>query len=133
MSTDIKSARLSIDVEGLEHKSPAPVASRIGQFVMSGGIYARDPATGQVPSTPAEQVVRMFKNIELVIGQAGGTTDDIIKVDIGVTDMAYRELINVEWKRMFPNPESRPARHVVPQGHLPSWAFVRCEITAILR
>lgn len=133
MNTDIKATRRSIVVEGLDRKSPAPVASTIGNLLMSGGIYGRDPATGQIPPTPEAQVTRMFKNIELVIEEAGGTTDHIIKVDIGVADMAYRELINVEWQRMFPLAESRPARHVVPQSHLPAPALVRCEITAVLR
>jgi enamine deaminase RidA (YjgF/YER057c/UK114 family) len=99
---------------------------------MSGGIYPRDPATKEIPKTIEEQVLRIFKNIELVIQKAGGTVEDIIKVDFGVIDMAYRPLINDEWQRMFSDEASRPVRHVVPESHLPSPALIRCEIVAVL-
>jgi 2-iminobutanoate/2-iminopropanoate deaminase len=133
MDTKTLHTRRSYYVAGLDRKSPAPLASRIGNLVMSGGIYPRDPATKLIHESIEEQVVRIFKNIDLVIREAGGTVEDIIKVDFGVSDMAFRPLINDEWVRMFPDETSRPVRHVVPESHLPAPALVRCEIVAVLR
>ena len=44
--------------------------------------------------------------------RAGGTTEDIIKINSFVKDPAtQRAALNAEWVKMFPDPNSRPARH----------------------
>ena len=45
----LMSNRTSIEVPGLEHVNPIPNASRLGPFLMSGGIFGKDPGTGKVP------------------------------------------------------------------------------------
>lgn len=126
------SARVSIQVDGLERKSPAPTACRIGNIVMSGGIYGRNPATRELAADAAGQIHQLFGNIRTVMQAAGGSTADIIKVEFDVADMALRGEINQAWADMFPDADSRPARHVVPASHLPDGAFVRCEFYAVL-
>jgi enamine deaminase RidA (YjgF/YER057c/UK114 family) len=43
---------------------------------------------------------------------AGATVDDVLKVDITVTDPSYRDFVNDEWSKLFTDEESLPARKV---------------------
>ena len=74
--------RRSIDVAGARHVNPIPSASRIGPFVVSGAISGADPATGKVPEDLDAQCAAMFANVRRVIETAGGTPDDIIKMNV---------------------------------------------------
>ncbi len=48
-----------------------------------------------------------------VIEAAGGTTDNIRKVIVYLKNFQYRQLVNKEWLKMFPNENDRPAHHVM--------------------
>jgi 2-iminobutanoate/2-iminopropanoate deaminase len=42
----------------------------------------------------------------------GGRTEHIVKINFFVKDpTSEREALNAEWVKMFPDPNSRPARH----------------------
>ena len=125
------SIRKSITVANIAHKFPVPNASRIGNIVVSGAIHPADPATRTVPDDLAAQCTNMFKNLKAVIEAAGGTTDDIIKVNVFIRDRNNREPLNVEWVRMFPDPESRPARHAQPL-QVEGPALVQCDFMAVI-
>src|SRR5262249_40683166 len=79
--------------------------------VVSGAISGADPATGAVPADLDAQCAAMFANVRRVIETAGGTTDDIIKMNVWITDRALRPIMNKYWVEMFPDPHSPPARH----------------------
>ncbi len=105
------SKRTSIEVKGLEHVNPIPNASRIGPFVVSGGIFGKDPETGKVPDGIDAQCQQMFVNVGKVLAAAGAKPDDIIKMSFWLKDMAHRPHMNKHWVEMFPDDHSRPARH----------------------
>lgn len=106
--------RKSINYPGFRHENPIPNASRIGNILMSSIISGRDPETGKAPDDLAGQVINVFKQIRLCVEAGGGTVDDIIKVNFWMKDPATgRAALNGEWSRMFPDPESRPARHTL--------------------
>jgi enamine deaminase RidA (YjgF/YER057c/UK114 family) len=124
--------RKSVNYPGFKHENPIPNASRIGNIVMSSIIGGRDPATATVPPDAEAQIVNVFKQIRLCVEAAGGTVDDIIKVNFWVKDPAVgRKMLNGEWSRMFPDPESRPARHTLA---LPPTAtnHVTCDFVAVI-
>jgi len=124
--------RRSIDVAGARHVNPIPSASRIGPFVMSGAISGADPATGKVPDDLDAQCKAMFDNVRCVIETAGGTTDDIIKMTVWITDRALRPTLNKYWTEMFPDPHSRPARHTVASGDFTPPMQIQCDLTAVI-
>jgi 2-iminobutanoate/2-iminopropanoate deaminase len=126
------SKRRAIEVEGLHHEHPIPSACRIGPFVASGGISGKDPNNGKHPANLEEQCALMFANMRRIIEAAGGTPDDIIKITVWMQDPAQRQLVNKEWLAMFPNPESRPARHTMASQGMPPGAQVQCEFLAVL-
>jgi len=123
--------RQVIEVHGLGHSNPIPLAVKIGSMVFSGGISAQDPATGKVPSDPGEQIVLAFQNMQKIVEAAGGTTDDIAKVVVYLRDMKLREQVNVEWVKMFPDAENRPVRHTMP-SESPTNPGIQLEMTAVL-
>jgi len=85
-----------IEIPGLGHSNPIPLAVKIGSMVFSGGISGQDPATGKVPSEPERQVALAFENMQKIVEAAGGTTSDIAKVVVHLKDMQLRSVVNVE-------------------------------------
>jgi len=120
-----------IEVPGLGHSNPIPLAVKIGSMIFSGGISGQDPATGKAPSDPGQQIVLAFQNMQKIIEAAGGTTDDIAKVVVYLRDMKLREQVNVEWVKMFPDAENRPVRHTMPTDS-PTNPGIQLEMTAVL-
>ena len=97
--------RKSINYPGFKRENPIPNASRIGNILMSSIISGRDPQTGQMPPELDAQVTNIFKQIKLCVEAAGGTVDDIIKVNFWMKDPATgRKALNGEWSAMFPDP-----------------------------
>ena len=125
-------SRRSIEVPGLDHGGiPIPQASVVGRLLMSGGIGPMDPATGVVPNDVAAQVAVAFDNVTRVMAAAGGTTDDIVKITVLARDRSIRPLVDPCWVAMFPDPDSRPARHMLVTD-LAGSTHIQLEITAVL-
>lgn len=124
--------RQSVNGSKPRHENPIPNASRIGNLVMSSVIGGTKPGTRELPGSLEEQVANVFTHIRHDIEAAGGGVDDIIKVTFWVKDPAsQRAALNAEWVKMFPDPDSRPARHTLA---LPpdSRALVQADFTAVL-
>lgn len=131
--TSSQSARVSVDVVGLSHGAlPIPAASRVGFVIATGGVRGVDRATGVLPTELADEVRFMFSNLRAVVEEAGGKADDVVKVTIWTSVADARAFINDEWVKLFPNPRSRPARHLLNYA-LPGGMKVQCEALAIAR
>ncbi len=123
--------RSSIYAEGFNHKNPIPAACRIGNTVYTGSILGTDPGTGAYGDTLETQCRLMFEHIDRIIRASGGTPDDIIKVTVWMKDRRQRQALNVEWLKMFPDPDSRPARHTM-DAPLEGEKLIECSFIAIL-
>ena len=124
--------RKSINGSRARHENPIPNASRVGNVVMSSVIGGTKPGTRELPASLEEQVANVFAHIRHDVEAAGGSVDDIIKINFWVKDpVSQRAALNMEWVKMFPDPESRPARHTAA---LPadSRALVQADFTAVL-
>ena len=124
--------RRSIEIPGFRHEHPIPAASRIGPFVVSGGISGMDPVTGRLPDGIEEQCALVFAHMKEIIEAASGTTDDILKVTVWLKDGADRNIVNQHWLRMFPDAEARPARHTFVGQELAGTMLIQCEFWAVL-
>jgi enamine deaminase RidA (YjgF/YER057c/UK114 family) len=132
-SVEYMSTRRSIEIEGLHHGGqPIPLASRIGNVLLSGGIMGMNPETGTIPEHVEEQCTLLFANIGRVMAAAGGLPQDIIKITFFVKDRSARDAINKEWVAMFPDAASRPARHTFTTD-LPGPLLVQCEVYAVFQ
>ncbi|EJL50494.1 putative translation initiation inhibitor, yjgF family [Rhizobium sp. CF122] len=128
---DTKNRRRSVIAEGLAHKFPVPNASRIGNLVVSGAIHGVDPKTHVMPQEMAGQCAHVFANMKAVVEAAGGTVEDIIKMTVYIRDRDNRGPLNDEWVRMFPNAESRPARHA-QLLNIEGPALIQCDFMAVI-
>src|SRR5690606_542499 len=105
--------RRSVNTEGFSHVNPVPVASRIGRHLLSGVLTGRDLATRSFPESLDAQVEIVFTRIAELMQSAGGSTADILKVNLWVERYRDRDAINRAWEAMFPDAESRPARQII--------------------
>ncbi len=124
--------RRSINVAGASHLNPIPSASRRGPFVVSGAISGADPQTGKVPDDLDAQCRLMFANVRRVIEAAGGTPEDIVKMNVWIADRALRPVLNRHWVEMFPDAASRPARHTSTGTDLTAPMQIQCDLWAVL-
>jgi enamine deaminase RidA (YjgF/YER057c/UK114 family) len=99
--------------------------------VYTSAIIGSDPETGQMPENVEEEVANLFHYMREIMELAGGTTDDIAHLSVSLTDREYKKVINVEWLKMFPNEDDRPARHSTVQK-LREGLRVQIEMTAVL-
>jgi 2-iminobutanoate/2-iminopropanoate deaminase len=124
-------ARRSIEVPGLRHGAPIPQASVVGNLLVSGGIGPQDPAAGRLPDGTDEQVAMAFANVRRVLTAAGGSVGDIVKVTVFVQDRAIRPVVDKYWVEMFPDEDSRPARHML-RSELQGSMQLQLEVMAVL-
>jgi 2-iminobutanoate/2-iminopropanoate deaminase len=72
----------------------------------------------------------MFDNVHRTVEAGGGTIDDIIKITVWMGEM-QRQAVNVEWLKMFPDPERRPARQIMLTP-MELGVLVQCDFVAVL-
>ena len=108
---------------------PYSHAVRTGALVYLSGQTPIDPATGGlVPGDVAVQAERVFANLAAVLEAAGATFDDVVKVNVYLTDMADFAAVNAVYARTFAEPF--PARTTVAVAGLPLGARVEIEAVA---
>ena len=118
--------------EGRTDKAPVPVAPysqavRIGNVVAASGQAGVDPQTGTLVSPDiAGQTVQTFKNIESILASADASLDDVIRIEVYLSNMDDFAAMNVEYEKAFSAPY--PARTTVGV-QLP--AGLKIEITAL--
>jgi 2-iminobutanoate/2-iminopropanoate deaminase len=124
--------RRSIEIDGFNHGAqPIPAACRVGNIVMTGGVYGMDTSNGEIPDELERQTALMFHNLRRIIEAAGTTIDRVVKVTVYVKISEARVAVNKEWLAAFPDPASRPARHTFQNEHLPANMLVQCDATAV--
>jgi 2-iminobutanoate/2-iminopropanoate deaminase len=99
---------------------------------VSGGISGKDPKTGKIVEGIEEQCALVFQHMQKIIEAASGTPEDILKVTVWLKDGAHRKNVNQEWLRMFPDAESRPARHTFIGQELAGSMLIQVEFWAVL-
>ena len=125
--------RKSISVKGLHHAGqPIPAASRVGNIVMTGGIYGMDPETEQIGDGLEEQARLMFLQLRRVLESAGASLENVVKMTMYLRSHDARTAVNPEWLNAFPDENSRPARHTLINEHLPDPVLLQCEAMAVI-
>ena len=104
-------------------------ATRHGNTSYLSGQIPLDPASMEIVDGDIEaQIHRVFMNLRAVCEAAGGTLNDILKLNVFLTDMASFPAVNAIMAEYFTEPY--PARAVVGVATLPRDAQV--EMDAIL-
>ncbi len=105
------------------------------QAVWAGGLLYLsgqtpiDPKTGKLVEGEIDvQTARVFDNQEAVLKAAGLTMDQIVKVNVYLTDMKNFPGMNAVYKERFTEPF--PARTTVAVAGLPLGALIEIEMIA---
>jgi 2-iminobutanoate/2-iminopropanoate deaminase len=97
--------------------APAPKANFSHAVVANGMIFlagqgSRDPVTGEVVGTTAEeQIERTMKNIEGILHSAGSSMDKVVSTIVYLNDPAHFGALTPAWQQWFP--KEPPVRAVL--------------------
>lgn len=100
-----------------------------GNMVFSSGQLPMDPATGQMPESPADQARQSMENVKAVLEAAGSGLDKAVKVTIFLQNMEHFGAVNEVYAGYFS--DTFPARSCVQVARLPKDALVEIEAIAM--
>ncbi|MCC1497449.1 Rid family detoxifying hydrolase [Alcanivorax sp. 1008] len=101
-------------------------AVKVGDTVYLSGQIPLDPKTMMLATGDMEaQIVRVFENLKAVCEAAGGSLQQIVKLNIFLIDLQHFTLVNEVMARYFEQPY--PARAAVAVAALPKDAQVEMD------
>jgi reactive intermediate/imine deaminase len=100
-------------------------AVRVNDTVYLSGQIGLDPSTMQMAESTEGQIHRVFQNLRAVALAAGGSLDDIVKLNVYLTDLAHFAKVNEIMATYFRQPF--PARAAVGVAALPRGADVEMD------
>jgi reactive intermediate/imine deaminase len=106
-------------------------AVRAGDTVYVSGQIPLDPATGELVGGEIEvQIGRVFENLTGIIEAAGAGFDQVVKLNVYLTDLKHFALVNQIMAQYFREPY--PARAAVGVASLPRGAQVEMDCVLYL-
>lgn len=100
-------------------------AVKIGNTIYLSGQIGLDPASMQMVGGIEAQIVRVFDNLKAVCDASGASLNDIVKLNIFLTDLGHFALVNEIMARYFTQPY--PARAAIGVAALPRAALVEMD------
>ena len=101
-------------------------AVKVGNTVYLSGQIPLDPQTmNLVEGDMSAQIRRVFDNLSAVAKAAGGTLNDVAKLNIFLTDLNHFALVNEIMAQYFDQPY--PARAAIGVAALPKGAVVEMD------
>lgn len=121
--------RKAYTAEGAVTVGPYSHAVESGELVYLSGQTPMDPAAGKlVEGSVAAQTEQCFRNLFNVLEAAGLTPEDVVKVNVFLTDMKDFAEMNKVYERQFSAPY--PARTTIGVAALPLGARIEIEMIA---
>ena len=105
-------------------------AVKAGNTVYLSGQIGFIPASMELVDGIEAQTRQMFKNLCAVVTAAGGTLENVVKLNIFLTDMGNFPVINKVMAEFFAEPY--PARAAVGVKELPKGALVEADGILVL-
>lgn len=106
-------------------------AVRVDDTVYMSGQIGLDPDTMQLVDGIDAQINRVFQNLRAVADASGGSLDDMVKINIYLTDLAHFAKVNQIMSTYFSQPY--PARAAVGVASLPRGALVEADGVLVLQ
>ena len=100
-------------------------AVRAGDTVYLSGQIGLDPGTMQMAEGIEAQIHRVFRNLRAVAAAADSSFDDLVKLNVYLTDIAHFAKVNEIMAGYFRQPY--PARAAVGVAALPRGALVEMD------
>ena len=106
-------------------------AVKVGNTVYLSGQIPLDPASGEMVAGEVRvQITRVFDNLVAVAGAAGGSLQDVVKLNVFLTDLKNFPQVNEIMAQYFKEPY--PARAAVGVAALPRAAQVEMDAVMVL-
>ncbi|HZW82504.1 MAG TPA: Rid family detoxifying hydrolase [Candidatus Deferrimicrobium sp.] len=122
-------SRKAYNAEGAISVGPYSHAVESGDLIYLSGQTPIDSKTGKlVEGDIVAQTEQSFKNLFNVLHSAGLSPDDVIKVNVFLTDMRNFNAMNSVYSKQFSIPY--PARTTIGVNELPLGAQVEIEMIA---
>ncbi|WP_022960914.1 RidA family protein [Halopseudomonas pelagia] len=109
---------------------PYSQAIKVGNTVYLSGQIPLDPASMEVVEGMEKQICQVFDNLSAVAEAAGGTLQDIVKLNIFLTDLGHFALVNDVMTRYFQQPY--PARAAIGVAALPKGVPVEMDAVMVV-
>ena len=100
-------------------------AVKVNDTVYLSGQIGLDPVSMQLVEGIENQVHRVFKNLAAVAQAAGGSLNDVVKLNVFLTDLSNFALVNTIMAEYFGQPY--PARAAVGVASLPRGALMEAD------
>lgn len=116
-------------------KAPAAIgaysqAVKVGSTVYMSGQIGLDPKHMELVDGVEAQVRRVFENLKAVTEAAGGSMDNIVKLNVFLIDLSNFALVSEVMEEYFTVPY--PARAAVGVASLPKGALVEADAVMAL-
>lgn len=122
-------SRKAYSADGAVSVGPYSHAVESGELVYLSGQTPIDSATGKlVEGDITAQTEQCFKNLFNVLKAAGLSPEDVVKVNVFLTDMGSFSSMNSVYSKQFSEPY--PARTTIGVAALPLGAQVEIEMIA---
>jgi 2-iminobutanoate/2-iminopropanoate deaminase len=122
-------SRKAFNAEGAVAVGPYSHAVESGELVFLSGQTPIEASTGKlVQGDIAAQTEQCFRNLFEVLATAGLSPDDVVKVNVFLTDMDNFKAMNEVYATKFSKPY--PARTTIGVASLPLGAQVEIEMIA---
>jgi reactive intermediate/imine deaminase len=106
-------------------------AVRVNDTVYLSGQIGLEPISMQMVEGIEAQIHRVFQNLRAVATAAGGSMDDVVKLNIFLTDLGHFAKVNEIMASYFQQPY--PARAAVGVASLPRGALVEADGVLVLQ
>ncbi|MDF2529914.1 MAG: endoribonuclease [Gammaproteobacteria bacterium] len=117
-------------------KAPAAIGSysqavKAGNTVYISGQIPLNPESMSMVTGPMElQVIQVFENLKAIAEAAGGSLNDIVKLNVYLLDLKHFDVVNQVMKKYFNGPF--PARALLGVAAMPKQAEVEIEAVMVI-
>lgn len=114
-----------------EHNS-LPAGVRLGPMLFAPNLVSDDPCTGVLRGGGLDSQLRgAFDNMDRFLSAAGAGREHVARVTVFMTDLSERQLLNVVWSELYPDPNDRPPHKYVP-AVLPEGVLAAVQVMALV-
>lgn len=105
--------RQVVNIAGVAHTNPIPMAVRIGDYLFSSRVLPMDASTGTYPAEVAAQLACLFANVGSVIAAGNMAWHDVVQGRLFLADRTNLPAARARWEAMFPDAATRPVLHTL--------------------
>lgn len=128
LAPDLSAARKPIQPKPFPTGRPFSPGILVNGTLYVAGQTGQDLKTGKIPETFEAEVEQCLENIRLVLREAGMAFEDVVAVQVYLTDMDLFQRMNAVYTTYFKEP--RPARTTVGVAKLVGTAHIEITVTA---